>query len=123
MHSKRGVLPVAFEQGELISRQAEWGGMTIAVEQAPIGANTRPLFEGLPGNSCQCPHWGYLISGKMRVIYDDREELIEAGEVYYLAPGHNTECVEVGEVVEFSPAGQYRKTMDAVAAKMAASER
>ena len=24
-----------------------------------------PLLKGLPNNQCQCPHWGYVIKGKM----------------------------------------------------------
>lgn len=119
MHGNSRSIPVAFEQGDYENRQAHWGEMTVAFERAPLGMDSRPLFDGLPGNACQCPHWGYVISGTMRVIYHDREEIIGAGEAYYLSPGHNVVCEEAGELVEFSPEGEFRKTMDAVAAKMA----
>lgn len=118
MHSSFESVPVAFEDGEFVSRQATWGAMTIAFERAPLGMDSRPLFHGMPGDACQCPHWGYVISGKMRVIYDDHEELIVAGEAYHLSPGHNVVCDEAGMIVEFSPVIEYRKTMEAVAAKM-----
>jgi len=118
MHGNSQTVPVAFETGEFVSRQVNWGAMTTAFERAPQGMDSRPLFHGLPGDACQCPHWGYVISGKMRVIYEDHEELIEAGEAYYLAPGHNVVCDEAGEIVEFSPETEYRRTMEAVAAKM-----
>jgi len=120
MHGTQESIPVAFEQDGVVSRQAAWGEMTVAFERAPAGTDTRPLFRGLPGDSCQCPHWGYVVSGKMRVIYRDHEEIVGPGEAYYLAPGHNIVCDEAGEVVEFSPGGEYQKTMHAVAAKMAA---
>ena len=29
----------------------------------PPGADFTPLFEGLPGDLCQCPHWGYVARG------------------------------------------------------------
>ncbi|HYJ12280.1 MAG TPA: hypothetical protein VEW66_01720 [Thermomicrobiales bacterium] len=117
MHGSLEKIPVAFEQGEFVSRQATWGAMNIAFEQAPLGMDSRPLFHGLPGDACQCPHWGYVISGTMRVIYADREEVIGAGEAYYLAPGHNVVCDEAGSIVEFSPVAEYRTTMEAVAAR------
>jgi hypothetical protein len=122
MHGTRESIPVAFEQGEFVSHQTQWGDMTVAFERAPVGMDSRPLFDGLPGNSCQCPHWGYVISGQMRVIYADREEIVRAGEAYYLAPGHNVVCDEAGQIIEFSPHREYQQTMDAVAAKVAAAE-
>lgn len=97
--------------------------MNIAFEAAPTGMDSRPLFKGLPGDSCQCPHWGYVIKGRMRVIYPDREELVNAGDIYYLAPGHNVICEESGELVEFSPKGEYQRTMEAVAENLAAQEK
>jgi len=38
------------------------------------GHSLAPLLHGLPGDSCQCPHWGYLLAGKITVSYADREE-------------------------------------------------
>jgi hypothetical protein len=119
MHGNQEAIPVAFKQNGFVSRQTAWGDMIATFESAPRGIDTRPLFHGLPGDSCQCPHWGYLISGRMRVIYQDHEELVSAGEAYYLAPGHNIICEEDGETIEFSPRDEYQKTLDAVAAQMA----
>ncbi len=45
----------------------------------------------------------------------DREEILEAGDAYYLEPGQNLIVGDDGEIVEFSPAGAYQKTMAAVA--------
>ncbi len=115
MRANRDELPVAMEQDGVLSRQARWGEMNVAVERAPAGMDTRPLFRGLPHDSCQCPHWGYVVAGRARVVYADGEEVISAGDVYYLPPGHNLICEEDGEVVEFSPQGRYQETMDAVA--------
>ena len=122
MRANREGMPVAFEEAGIVSRQVQWGQMHVARETAPAGMDTRPMFEGLPGGSCQCPHWGYVIEGKARVIYADREEVIEAGDAYYLEPGHNLVVEEDGEIVEFSPAGEYQKTMEAVAENMQAAQ-
>ncbi len=119
MRASKEELPIAFGEGEFASRQAEWGEMNVAFEKAPTGMDSRPLFEGtLPGNACQCPHWGYVLKGRMRVIYSDRDEVVNAGEAYYLEPGHNIVCEEEGELVEFSPKGKYQETMEAVTRKM-----
>ena len=40
-----------------------------------------PLLEGLEGDLCQCPHWGYLIEGRIRVSYQDgTQETVSAGD-------------------------------------------
>lgn len=120
MHGKREDIPVVFEVGSAYSRDAEWGDINVAFEGFPAGMDTTPLFKGLPNDACQCPHWGYLFKGKMRVKYIDDEEIITAGEAYYLPPGHNVMAEEDCEVVEFSPKGEYQKTMEVAARNMAA---
>ena len=122
MHGNEQSFPVVLEQGDFVSRQTQWGEMMVTFERAPVGMDSRPIFGGLPGNSCHCPHWGYVITGQMRVIYPDHEEVVSAGEAYYLAPGHNVVCEEAGELIEFSPHDEYQKTMQAVAAKLAIAE-
>jgi hypothetical protein len=45
----------------------------------------------------------------MTVRYPDHEEVVKAGEIYYMAPGH-TMAVEAGTVlIEFSPKEEFRK--------------
>src|SRR5690242_6633346 len=51
-----------------------------------------PMLRGLPGGSCPCPHWGYLVKGRMIVRYDSHEEVIEAGDAFYIPPGHAPEA-------------------------------
>ena len=120
MHGNRLDIPLAFESGALYSRDAEWGEMNIAYEAFPAGTDTTPLFRGLPDDRCQCPHWGYLFKGRMRVTYADREEVVSAGEAYYLPPGHNVLFERDSESLEFSPKGQYQKTMEVAAHNMEA---
>ena len=43
---------------------------------------------GLPDDSCQCPHWGYVLKGELTFRFADREEVFEAGDAFYLPPGH-----------------------------------
>ncbi len=119
MRGSKKDLPVAFENGEAVSRQAEWGGMNIALESGPVGFDPSPLLKGLPDDRCQCPHWGYVIQGKMKVTYADHEEILSTGDVYYMRPGHIALILEGGEVVEFSPSEEYHKMAEVAMANMA----
>ena len=41
-------------------------------------------MKGVPGGEtrCPCPHWGYMVEGKMTARYADREEAFEAGDAF-----------------------------------------
>lgn len=122
MRGSKRDLPVAFDEMGTSSRQAEWGEMNVAIETAPAGGDTAAIFRGLPDNRCQCPHWGYVIRGRLRIRYKDREETLTAGDAYYLPPGHTTVYEEDTEVVEFSPKYEYQKTMEVAARNVAAMQ-
>lgn len=92
-----------------IWREAEWGDMRVGYETYLSDFDDADLLEGLPDDRCQCPHWGYLLSGRMIVRYADHEEVIHAGDIYYMAPGH-TMAADAGTVlIEFSPKEEFRK--------------
>ena len=92
-----------------IWRQDEWGDMRVGYETYLSDFDDAELLEGFPDDRCQCPHWGYLMAGRMIAKYPDHEEVVNAGEVYYMAPGH-TMAVEAGTVlIEFSPKEEFRK--------------
>jgi len=110
-----------FNKGEGVrSQQIEWGDINVALERLPAGLDTEPLFKGLPDDRCPCPHWGYVLKGRMRVRYADREEIVTAGDAYYLPPGHLPLLEEETEVIEFSPKGVYQETMEVIERNMAA---
>jgi len=54
----------------------------------------------------------------MRIKYADREEVVTAGEAYHMPPGHSVVVEEDCEIVEFSPKGEYQKTMEVAARNM-----
>jgi len=112
-------VPIEFEADVAQTRAIDEGGMTIAFERISAGVETAPLYKGLPGDACQSPHWGYVISGRIRVLSaDGNEESIGAGQAYYLAPGHNVVVDEDVMVVEFSPAHERARTMEHAAQVM-----
>ena len=79
-----------------------------------------PLLKGLPDDSCQCPHWGYVFAGAMTIRYGEREETVVAGEAFYLPPGHVPMAVAGTEFVQFSPAEELRISEAAMAHNMQA---
>jgi hypothetical protein len=120
MRGAKADLQVDVDAGGAVIRQAQWGEINVALESFQQGIDTTPLFRGLPDDRCQCPHWGYVISGRVRVTYADHEEVLSAGDVYYMPPGHTTFFEEPTEVVEFSPLGEYATTIEVAARNMAA---
>ncbi len=114
MRAAKNDLPVAAEMPGFSSRQAEWGGMAVAYESIAGGMDATEMFAVLPDGRCQCPHWGYVVKGRMRIKYADREEVIRAGDAYYLPPGHIPVVEEDLELVEFSPTDAHKKTMAAL---------
>lgn len=119
MHSSKSDLPVVGEfdtpLGHVTLREVEWGAMNVALESFPAGTDTGPLFKGLPNDRCQCPHWGYVVSGRFRVFFADREETLRTGDIYYLEPGHVLVYDEPTDLKEFSPRGEYQATMEVAA--------
>jgi len=82
-----------------------------------------PLLKGLPNDMCQCPHWGYIVRGKMTVRFADRTESYQEGDAFYLPPGHVPIAHQPGtELVQFSPAGKLRETEEVLVANIKAMQ-
>ena len=100
---------LSMEEG--IWREAYWGDMRVGYETYLKDYDDAALLVGLPNDRCQCPHWGYMLSGRMTVRYADHEEVVEAGDVYYMAPDHGI-AVDAGTVlVEFTPLAAWEELM------------
>lgn len=92
---------------------------TIAFESYTADADLAELFKGLPDDRCQCPHWGVVLKGKLKFTDDSGDTVIEAGEAYYMPPGHLPHLYAGTEVIEFSPSTQLAETMAVVEKNMA----
>lgn len=98
----------------------DWGKMVVSYNEIPAGTDFSPLLEGLKNNSCQVPHWGYVLEGVARTEYEDGKEVIlKAGDLYYMPPGHNLVVLENFKVLEFSPQEEYHELLDHLGKKMA----
>ena len=100
--------PMAIEGDGLEFRKQELGGgMTAAFVRVPAGADLRPALIGLPDDLCQCPHWGYMLKGRLKMHTRDGEQIYEAGQAFYWAAGHAPEALEDCEYVDFSPTAEF----------------
>ena len=77
------------------------GGYSVCFESHTSDADLAGLFRGLPDD--QLPRWGYVIKGRVGFRFSDREETYEAGDAYYVPPGHTPVHYAGAEIVEFSP--------------------
>ena len=116
MHTSKDELePMILDQYE--GRQVDAGEIRIAFETMPahFPPDESP-FRGLPGDRCQCDHWGYVFKGSFRVTYTDgTEEVIRTGEAYHLRPGHFVQTLQPVELLELSPVEEHDRTMATLA--------
>ena len=106
--------PVLVDEPEIEGRYVELARYTVAFETHKADIDPSPLFVGLPNDHCQCPHWGVVLSGRMTFRYADHDEVYEAGDAYYGAPGHVPILSAGAEIVEFSPSVELQQTMAVV---------
>ncbi len=115
-------IPIEMQVGEIETRGIETGDQLLRHIVLPAGTDFTPLFVGLPGDMCQCPHWGVVLEGAITVRYaDGSEETTSAGEAYYW-PGGHTGWTDGGVTfVEFSPTAEITPVLEHLGAQMAAS--
>ena len=83
------------------------------------GVDTTPLCEGLEGNECQSPHWGYVLRGRVTMTdHEGLKETVTANELFYWPAGHNVKVDEDAEIIMFSPQEEHAKVIDHFIEKM-----
>lgn len=104
--------PVVIESDGVEVRTSELGGgMSATFLRLPAGADLRPATRGLKDDLCQCPHWGYLLKGKIRMHTSNGSRDYQAGQAFYWAPGHAPEAIEATEYVDFSPTDEWQQVV------------
>ena len=110
------------EFGPVTDRRAEMDGYTVEFVSFAADADLDGPLSSLPGGACQCPHWGYVIAGRMRFVFGDREEVYEAGDAFYTPPGHRPYVDAGTEVLQFSPSEELGVLERGVAEWMSAQQ-
>lgn len=83
------------------------------------GVDTTPLFKGLHGDLCQCPHWGFVLRGQLTTTdAAGAQETVTANDLFYWPPGHNVRVDADAEIVMFSPQDEHSRVIDHMIAKV-----
>jgi len=90
------------------------GGYSVCFESHSADGDLAGLFRGLPEDRCQLPRWGYVRRGRVTFRFGDGDETYEAGDAYYVPPGHTPVHHAGAELVEFSPTNVLLQTMPVV---------
>lgn len=104
-------LPSVIDDGDVQVRGIDQDGITLAHFALPAGTDLRAALKGLPGDRCPCPHWGYMISGRIRMHTADGTHDYTTGQLFYWAPGHAPEAVEDSVYVDFSPSEEMGRVL------------
>jgi hypothetical protein len=99
------------------------GGYTVNFACFRPDMDHTPLLKGAPDDRCQCPHWGYVLKGRLTYRFADHEETVHAGEAFYVPPGHLPVGNEPNTVfVQFSPTDELRKVNEILMRNMQAMQ-
>lgn len=113
--------PISLDEPMIEGRYVQLGDYTVAFETHKADMDPAPLFRGLSGDRCPCPHWGVVLAGQVVFRYADRDEVFKAGDAYYGSPGHVPLIFAGTELVEFSPTEALNETMGVIGKNMAAA--
>lgn len=111
--------------GAVIRQRKEFGavrgfdGISGECFTLAAGVDTTPLFQGLEGNLCQCPHWGFVLRGRLTTTdANGVQETVNANDLFYWPPGHNVRVEADAEIVMFSPQREHSHVIDHMVAKV-----
>jgi hypothetical protein len=111
--------------GAILRQRTEFGDTsgfgTISAECFTLaaGVDTTPLFLGLEGDLCQCPHWGYVVRGQITTTdAHGARETVTAHDLFYWPPGHNVKVDADAEIIMFSPQHEHSHVINHMIAKV-----
>ncbi len=115
----REQLPIAIAAPGGEARTVEVGGMALTFYRFARGTDLHDVMRGLPGDACTCPHWAYVLSGRLRIHTASGPREVSAGQAYYVEPGHVPEVLEETELFEVSPAAELHRVFGHVLHRIA----
>jgi hypothetical protein len=102
------------DHGLVEVRNSELDGITVDRLTVKQPVDMRFMLSNLPDGRCHCPHWGIVHKGSFVVDYGDRQETVNAGDVFHMTPGH-IPTYEVGtELTQFSPTEELKATDESI---------
>ncbi len=87
-------------------------GWTVTFDTVSTDVDGAPLFKGAPDDQCQATHMGYVLKGKMAIrTADGVEEVFEAGDAFFIRPGHIPFYFAGLEMLSFTPVEDANRQM------------
>jgi hypothetical protein len=128
MRVAKNEIPVKFDVPGAVARQAvgfgdasRFGALGGEYFSLASGTDIAPLLQGLEGDACQAPHWGYMLAGAVVVTYvDGTEETCSASDLFFWPAGHSVRVVDDAEVILFSPQLEHTHVLDHMLEQMGA---
>ena len=108
--SKQDVTPS--EQGPGTEWRTDLDGYAVSMVSVDSDTDLTELLRGLPGDVCPSPHWGVVTRGSVWFRSGDREEVVGAGDAFFVAPGHTAGAKAGTDFAIFSPS-EVMATVDA----------
>ena len=108
--------------GAAVDHSADLDGYTVNFVSIRETHDLAPFLAQLPAGHCTCPHWGYVLKGRITMRYPDHEETVEAGDAFYFPPGHAPEAEAGTELIQFSPADELATVVDGMRQAMQAAQ-
>ena len=108
------------DHGPVVDRHEDVDGYTVQFVSFRQDVDGTALLAGLPDDRCQCPHWGYVLKGRVTYRFADHEESFETGDAFYLPPGHIPLADADSEIVQFSPSDELQVVAGAMMKNMQA---
>jgi hypothetical protein len=94
-------------------RAGDFGGISGEYFTLAAGVDTTPLFQGLEGNLCQCPHWGFVLQGQLTTTdAGGAQETVRTNDLFYWPAGHNVRVDADAEIVMFSPEREHSHVIE-----------
>jgi hypothetical protein len=100
-------VPVAIGDDNVELRKKEVGELTVSFITLKQGTDLGPALVGLPDDLCPCPHWGYMLDGKLKMVTKDGDEIYESGQAFYWPPGHAPVALTDCSYIDFSPTAEF----------------
>jgi hypothetical protein len=128
MHIAKGEVDVQLDIPGAVLRQRRafgevsgYGAVSAEYFSLAAAVDTTPLFQGLEGDLCQCPHWGFVLNGELTTTdATGTQETVAANDLFYWPPGHNVRVDKDAEIVMFSPEHEHTQVIEHMREKVQA---
>lgn len=110
------------DHGVVEDRHEDIDGYTVNFVSFRQDVDGTALLRGLPDDRCSCPHWGYVLKGRLTFRFADHDEIFEAGDAFYLPAGHIPLAEAGSELVQFSPREELKAVDEAIMKNMRAMQ-